>query len=260
MISIVDITTNPYTNLGNLAFHFVGNAVVWTAIISLAIWGWRFQLGKAIISLLIIGFIFYLLFLISDTGAKLPSVIPTPYEASTPLPKKTITTQKIIASKSQETIATVVATIVPYNNLFDSRDPAEYAQEIWESDAVKARLTEVTGWREQGLEIKPMYRARAYPTARVIPTINADEIDDTYIRNYVSVFGIVAGVYQTEEYTQIISISISENHFQFRSRYTYFEAVNVWMCVYAKGEVQKDESFLYIIIDHTRLEEWDGCN
>ena len=75
----------------------------------------------------------------------------------------------------------------------------------------------------------------------------------------MSVFGIVSDVYPTDEYSQLIVLSGNGNYFQLRGYYTIFENADSGTCIFVTGDIQLDETSLYMIIDGARIYEWDEC-
>ena len=126
-----------------------------------------------------------------------------------------------------------------------------------ESDAWKKRGTEVAG--------KTLVPAYTFPKVVTdpaaptrIPSINASEIDDSFIGRYLSVVGIVSDVYTSDELAQLIALSGNRN-FQLRGYYTIFEDAETGRCIFVTGDIQQDENSLYMEIDGKRISEWDEC-
>jgi len=225
LVLLVELASNPYPNLGNLLFHFIANAFIWSFLIGLLIWAWRYQVGR-IILVGIIGFaiVVYLVFNSGD-----------------------IAISAIIFPKPQ---TTAMSTIIP---LVDMKAT------LMASDAVQKRMTEVAG-----KTLVPAYEVPAWmkvPTVKVTPYSNAHEINDSFVGEHLSIIGKVSATHFTKEYAQLILLSGSERNFQLRGYYTIFENIEIGTCIQIFGEIQQDETSFFVLIDGKAIYEWydDAC-
>jgi hypothetical protein len=255
LVFLVEIASNPFPILSDLIFHFVANAVIWFLVTGVLIWAWKYQVGRIILIGVVAVAILVFLVSIGGSGINFSNLLPTPYKQNVPQ-KRTTPISPLEEPKDTQRLETIViSTIIPIKMSENFNNLRGLGQQVLESDAYKTSQAKYAG-----KTLVPKYDFPKVVTGNDYSPLssNANEIDDTHVDKPMSVFGIVTDIYQTDELAQLIVLSGNGN-FQLRGYHTIFDDAETGRCIRVTGDIQQDETSLYMVIDGESIYEWDEC-